>query len=207
MGRPRHCRSAGTLEPCGRPAYAASPEVSPRGSSPSMAPEPPLELSLVIPTYNQRARTIEAARDAQEWLQARLGARAELILVDDGSAPGQRLDANDVPPGVQVVQHPKNLGKGGAVRSGVARARGQYVIFTDSDLPFSLDPVPTTLAWLRDGADVVIGDRLHPESQAAIAVGPLRRLSSVVYTWLVNHALGLDFPDTQCGYKGYRAEA
>jgi dolichyl-phosphate beta-glucosyltransferase len=172
-----------------------------------MAPEPGLELSLVIPTYNQRARTIEAVHTARAWLQARLGARAELIVVDDGSRPGERVAPAELPPDVHLVQHARNLGKGGAVRSGVERARGEYVIFTDSDLPFSLDPVPTTLAWLRDGADVVIGDRLHPESVAAIEVGPLRRLSSVVYTWLVNHALGLDYPDTQCGYKGYRAAA
>jgi dolichyl-phosphate beta-glucosyltransferase len=168
-------------------------------------PDPPLELSLVIPTYNQRTRTVRAVQEAEAWLQARLGPRAELIVVDDGSAMAERLRADDLPPGVHLVQHAKNLGKGGAVRSGVVRARGEYVIFTDSDLPFSLEPVPTTLAWLRDGADVVMGDRLHPDSQAAIEVGPLRRLSSVVYTWLVNHALGLDFPDTQCGYKGYRA--
>jgi len=38
-----------------------------------------------------------------------------------------------------------------------------------------------------------------------VKLGSLRRLSSVVYTWLVNHALGLDYADTQCGYKGYRA--
>jgi hypothetical protein len=89
----------------------------------------------------------------------------------------------------------------------VARARGLYVVFTDSDLPFSLDPIERTLATLREGADVVIGDRLHPESSASAPLGPLRRLSSAVYTWLVNHALGLDYADTQCGYKGYRAAA
>ena len=172
-----------------------------------MVPEPPLELSLVIPTYNQRSRTLATVGEAEAWLRGRFGSMAELIVVDDGSRPDQRLAPGDLPPGVHLVQHPRNLGKGGAVRSGMVRARGDYVIFTDSDLPFSLDPVATTIAWLRDGADVVIGDRLHPDSEAAIAVGPLRRLSSVVYTWLVNHALDLDFPDTQCGYKGYRAAA
>jgi glycosyltransferase involved in cell wall biosynthesis len=171
-----------------------------------MVPEAPLEVSLVIPTFNQRTRTIHAAQEAERWLQARLGARSEIIVVDDGSTAAPVLDAGDLPPGVALVRHPKNLGKGGAVRTGVARARGAYIVFTDSDLPFSLDPLPTTLAWLRDGADIVIGDRLHPDSDAAVDVGTLRRLSSIVYTWLVRHALGLDFADTQCGYKGYRAE-
>ena len=171
-----------------------------------MVPETPLELSLVIPTFNQRARTILAVQEAEGWLRTRMGTTAEIIVVDDGSTDLPTLEARDLPPGVQLVRHATNLGKGGAVRTGVARARGAYVVFTDSDLPFSLDPLPTTLAWLRDGADIVIGDRLHPESDVAVEVGPIRQLSSVVYTWLVHHALQLEFADTQCGYKGYRAE-
>ena len=51
----------------------------------------------------------------------------------------------------------------------------------------------------------MIGDRLHPESSCEVPVAPLRRLASAVYTLLVNHLLGLDYADTQCGYKGYRA--
>ena len=167
-------------------------------------PEPALELSLIIPAFNQRVRTAAAARAADGWLRAKLAGRAELIIVDDGSLGGETLTTADLPPDVVLVRHPRNLGKGGAVRSGVARARGTYIVFTDSDLPFSLEPLLATMESLRDGADVVIGDRLHPESSAATSVGPLRRLSSAVYTWLVNHALGLDYSDTQCGYKGYR---
>ncbi|HUG54433.1 MAG TPA: glycosyltransferase [Vicinamibacteria bacterium] len=164
----------------------------------------PVELSLIIPTFNQRARTLRAVQDASAWLEARFGARAELIVVDDGSDPGEALAEADLPPGVVVVRHPRNLGKGGAVRSGMARTRGEYVAFTDSDLPFSLEPLGDTLARLRDGADIVIGDRLHPDSVASVSVSRARRLSSVVYTWMVQHALGLDYADTQCGYKGYR---
>jgi dolichyl-phosphate beta-glucosyltransferase len=125
-------------------------------------------------------------------------------VVDDGSRAEEALDAEGLPAGTVLVRYPRNLGKGGALRSGVARAGGAFVVFTDSDLPFSLDPIDTTLAILRGGADIVIGDRLHPESMAEAAVGPLRRLSSAVYTSMVHHALGLPFADTQCGYKGYR---
>lgn len=126
-------------------------------------------------------------------------------MVDDGSRPDQTVEPADLPEGVTLVRLPTNLGKGGAVRAGVERARGEYVVFTDSELPFTLDPVEATLAWLAADADVVIGDRLHPESACAIRASPLRRLSSAVYTFLVNHLLGLDYADTQCGYKGYRA--
>lgn len=115
------------------------------------------------------------------------------------------MEQADLPEGVTLVRLPTNLGKGGAVRAGVERAHGEYVVLTDSELPFTLEPLEKTLAWLAQDADIVIGDRLHPESACAVRVGPLRRLSSAVYTLLVNHLLGLDYADTQCGYKGYRA--
>ncbi len=158
----------------------------------------------MIPTYNQRARTRQAAAEAAAFLTERFGDDAELIVVDDGSRPEEAVQPEDLPRGATLVRYPDNRGKGGAVRAGVEKARGEYIVYTDSDLPFTLDPLPTTLAWLRDGADVVIGDRLLPESQAQTAVTPVRQLSSVVYTWLVNHYLGLPLPDTQAGYKGYR---
>jgi dolichyl-phosphate beta-glucosyltransferase len=171
-----------------------------------MVPTAPLEVSLVIPTFNQRIRTIRTTKEAAHWLRAWGGAGAEVIVVDDGSTALPILDAADLPPGVQLIRHPRNLGKGGAVRTGVAHSRGAYVVFTDSDLPFSLEPIEATLATLRERADVVIGDRLHVESLATATVKPLRQFSSSVYTWLVNHVLGLDYADTQCGYKGYRAD-
>lgn len=143
--------------------------------------------------------------EADAFLRERFSGAAELIVVDDGSRPGEGVQPEDMPPGVKLVVHPRNLGKGGAVRSGVRAALGDYIVFTDSDLPFSLEPLAQTLAWLQDGADIVIGDRLMPESACEVDVGPLRRLSSAVFTGLVRNAAGLDFRDTQCGYKGYRA--
>src|SRR5438034_849795 len=178
-----------------------------RDSARRAVANPPLTLSLIIPAYNQRERSIRAAATAMDFLQARFGERAELIMVDDGSVRGKALEPGDVPGPVPLIRHPQTLGKGVALRSGVARARGEYAVLTDSDLPFSLEPLPTTLDWLREGADIVIGDRCHPESMAAIEVTASRRLSSVVYTWAVNRLLALDYPDIQCGYKGYRAAA
>src|SRR5438093_2495213 len=126
-----------------------------RDSARRAVANPPLTLSLIIPAYNQRERSIRAAATAMDFLQARFGERAELIMVDDGSVRGKALEPGDVPAPVTRIRHSQNLGKGGALRSGVAPARGEYVVLTDSDLPFSLEPLPTTLDWLREGADIV----------------------------------------------------
>ncbi len=166
-----------------------------------------LTLSLILPSYNQRGRTSRSSAQAKDFLGELLPGQAELIVVDDGSRSGEAIEAGDLPDGVVLVRLPRNLGKGGALRAGVERARGAYVVFTDSELPFTLAPLETTLRWLAEGADVVIGDRLHPDSVCAVRASPLRRLSSLVYTFLVNQLLGLEYADTQCGYKGYRAAA
>lgn len=140
-----------------------------------------------------------------EYFRERFLEPAELIVVDDGSRPDQAVEPGDLPQGVTLLRHQSNVGKGGAVRSGVMRARGGYIVFTDSDLPFSLEPLATTLKWLRDGADIVIGERHPPEPRSAPEATWLRHLSSIVYAWMLHHLLGLDYPDIQCGYKGYRA--
>jgi glycosyltransferase involved in cell wall biosynthesis len=150
---------------------------------------------------------IESAFAARAHLDHTFGTRAELIVVDDGSMPAESLRSQDLPQRTKLVRHVRNEGKGGAVRSGILDARGECVVFTDSDLPFTLEPLATTAAWLADGSDVVIGDRLLPESECVAEVTPMRQLSSVVFTFMVMRLAGLPFRDTQCGYKGYRLRA
>jgi dolichyl-phosphate beta-glucosyltransferase len=62
-----------------------------------------------------------------------------------------------------------------------------------------------TLDMLCNGADIVIGERQPVELSATTQIAASRRLSSVIYTWMVHRLLGIEYPDIQCGYKGYRA--
>ena len=160
---------------------------------------------MVIPSYNQRERATRSANEAHAYLRAHVDPVAEIVVVDDGSAPGQVPVAAELPADAVLLRNPQNLGKGGAVRAGMLAATGRFVVFTDSDLPFTLEPIADTVAMLEGGADVVIGDRLLEESEAEADVTLLRRLSSAVFTFMVRQCVGIDFRDTQCGYKGYRA--
>jgi dolichyl-phosphate beta-glucosyltransferase len=162
------------------------------------------QLSLIIPSYNDRERTLRSCKICVEYMASHQ-INAEIIIVDDGSDPQQAIHATDVNAGVRILRNPKNLGKGGAIRHGVLEARGEIIVFTDSDLPFTLEPLPQTIELLNQGYDIVIGDRLHPKSECRTAVSWMRRISSQVFTFLVNAVIGLPFRDTQCGYKGYRA--
>lgn len=166
---------------------------------------PRLRLSLIIPTYRYPERTYDAVRRAHAYLSGEMDGPFEILVVDDGSPPQESVRAADLPPDVTLLHHGRNLGKGAAVRTGLERACGEVVLVTDADLPFGLEPLATTLAWLEEGADIVVGDRTHAESNCARRVSPLRTLSSYAFTFLVNRVIRLPLGDTQCGYKAFRA--
>lgn len=159
----------------------------------------------MIPTYRQRARTRRALAAAAGYLAGLTDETAELIVVDDGSPPGERIATEDLPAGTRLLHYRPNRGKGAALRVGIAEASAGLIIVTDSDLPFALDAIPQTLRMLRQGADLVIGDRHHPESECDVEASWTRKLSSWAFTFAVQRLVGLDCRDTQCGYKGYRA--
>ncbi|HEX4733160.1 MAG TPA: glycosyltransferase family 2 protein [Thermoleophilaceae bacterium] len=121
-----------------------------------MAPQ----LSILMPVYNEVA-TVEQA--VAQVLAADLPATSEVILVDDGSTDGTRevLEAADFPEDrVRIHWHEQNLGKGAAVRTALADARGEFATIFDADLEYAPDDLRTLLPPLLDGtANAVFGVR------------------------------------------------
>jgi glycosyltransferase involved in cell wall biosynthesis len=114
-------------------------------------------LSVIIPVFNE-APTVER-------LLARVAAvpvDKEIVLVDDCSTDGTRpvLDRLSAEKGYRVLKHEVNQGKGAALRTGFAAARGRFVIVQDADLEYDPEEYPRLLVPLLDGrADVVYGSR------------------------------------------------
>jgi dolichol-phosphate hexosyltransferase len=119
----------------------------------------PTELTIVMPVFNERLR-LERAVDAV--LAARVSDTLELIIVDDGSTDGTReiLRDRSWPSEVRVIYHERNRGKGAAIRTALAEARGLYTTIMDADLEYEPTDIPTLLAPLRAGdAQAVFGTR------------------------------------------------
>lgn len=169
---------------------------------------PSPELSIVIPCYNEAGRIGSTAERVLAYLDEG-DRRAELILIDDGSTDGtsselERLAASDAR--VRLGRLWPNRGKGAAVRRGVELSGGRHVVFFDADLSFPLAGVDDLVAALEAGADLAIG--LRGESLEGYVGQPsLRKLASRVYHLTVKALVGLDIPDTQCGFKGFRGDA
>jgi glycosyltransferase involved in cell wall biosynthesis len=160
-----------------------------------------MQLSVVIPVYNEAATIREVIRRVKQTPYQK-----QIIIVDDGSTDGTReilCALND--PEIEIVFHEKNQGKAGALRTGFARARGDFVIIQDADLEYDPADYPKLLAPLiRGEADVVYGSRF---------TGPERRVllfwhtvANRFLTLLSNITTNLNLTDMETGYKVFRLE-
>jgi len=118
------------------------------------------ELTILMPVFNERA-TIEAAIADALGAELPVSSR-QLVIVDDGSNDGTRewLGSTPLPDGVEVVLHPKNRGKGAAIRTGLEHAQGTYSAILDADLEYAAADLGPVLEPLLEGkAKVVFGTR------------------------------------------------
>jgi len=165
-------------------------------------------LSLIVPVYNERFLAGELVRRLLDLSIPQLQS-IEIILVDDASTDGtgEILDelAAAHPNRIQLLRHPKNQGKGAALRTGIARATGDLIVFQDADLEYD----PSDLADLvrpfwEDGADVVYGSRFAPGGRRRV-VYFRHSMGNRLITFLSNLATDLNLTDVETCYKMFRA--
>ena len=176
------------------------------------ATELPIQLSIVIPAYNEKDRLGTTLLAVSEWAADR-EARVEVVVVDDGSTDGTleiaRTWADEAEGSgavVSVVLTEPHRGKGAAVARGMLAARGAVRMFMDADLAVPLVYIERIIDEVRRGADVAIGSRELDQSQRFDEPWhrhALGRGFNRVVSWL---GVG-GFSDTQCGFKGFSADA
>lgn len=117
-----------------------------------------LTLSVLVPAYNEADTIVEAIRRVQE-ADLGEGVACEIIVVDDGSTDGTREILRALP-GIRLVEHETNRGKGAAIRTGLAHAAGEVVVIQDADLEYDPADFRRMLDPIRSGkAAVVYGSR------------------------------------------------
>ena len=172
-------------------------------------PRSEVELSIVIPAYNEQARLPRTVLETMHWLTNQ-NLTFELIIADDGSrdetfALARLFEESDVRIRALACPH---MGKGAAVRMGVLNARGQNVLFMDADGATPMSEVPKLLAAIAAGNDVAIGSRvMQCPGEVEIQTPLHRKVIGRVFAFFVNlFAIG-GIGDTQCGFKMFRREA
>jgi glycosyltransferase involved in cell wall biosynthesis len=120
------------------------------------------KLSVIVPVYNERNTVAEIVRQMRA---VELPLEREVVIVDDGSTDGTRDILKQLADStVRVVVHPRNQGKGAAVRTGLAQVTGDLVLIQDADLEYDPEDWPKLLAPVLKGrAQVVYGSRFTGE--------------------------------------------
>jgi len=171
-------------------------------------PKDSIHLSVIIPVYNEQKRIVRSLKHILEFLKAQTYC-SEVLIVDDGSEDQtveviqKTCQGTDL---VRVIQNGQNLGKGGAVRSGMLQARGDYVFFTDADLSVPFDTIAPFLAKLEEGFDLAIGTRSKNRDIVEVRQPLYREMMGRVYTVISNWILSLNVSDFTCGWKGFCRE-
>lgn len=160
------------------------------------------KLSVVIPVYNERGTVAELVRRVQA-----VPIDKEILLIDDGSTDGTPavLATLAEQPGVRLIRHERNRGKGAALRTGFAAATGDVVIVQDADLEYDPAEYPRLLQPIVDGrADVVYGSRFSG-NVARIHLF-WHRVANGILTFVSNVFTNLNLSDIESCYKVFRRE-
>jgi dolichyl-phosphate beta-glucosyltransferase len=169
----------------------------------------PLTFSIVLPAYNEAAR-ISASLDKVMHYASQRGGTMEVIVVNDGSRDATADIVRQYAvqhPSLRLIENPGNRGKGFSVRNGMLHARGDILLFSDADLSSPIEEADKLFAALQAGADVAIGSRWVQKELQVIPQPLHRQLLGRMFNLALRLVLGLDFKDTQCGFKAFRRSA
>src|SRR4030042_4047678 len=161
-------------------------------------------LSVVIPAYNEEYNLRTGVLDSVYDYLKKQSYSWEILFVDDGSKDKTAKIAEEFSKrhdGFIVMKEP-HRGKGGTVIAGMLKAKGDVILFTDTDQATPIDQLGKILPKFKEGYDVVIGSR-HGRGGAPL----IRKIMAYGFSVLRFLVLRLPFKDTQCGFKGFSSNA
>ncbi len=161
------------------------------------------ELSVVIPIRNEAAALPELYRELTETLEA-CRRPYEIIVVDDGSTDESfdilsRLQAAD--PRLRIIRFRRNFGQTAAFAAGFDHARGRLIVTSDGDLQNDPRDIPTLVAKIDEGYDIVCGWRRQRKDPFVS-----RRIPSMMANRIISAATGVRLHDYGCSLKVFRSE-
>lgn len=164
-----------------------------------------MTLSVIIPVYNEKNTISEILERIDKVDLSEFSFNKEIIIVDDGSNDGTREILSKLVSKYKIIYHPKNRGKGAAIRTALEHVSGDYVIIQDADLEYDPKDYKNLLACvIENKAEVVYGSRLlnhHNQfSYTSYYYGGL------LLSWLINLIYGIKISDESTCYKLFKTK-
>lgn len=163
-------------------------------------------VSIVIPFFNEE-KTIGTIL-SNVYKQKGLGWKKEIILINDGSTDNSLEEIklistknNNIQ--VDILNHSQNLGMGKALKEGIARAKGEVILFQDADCEYDPKDIPALLKpFDNQKVQIVYGSRYKKQSKKGYYH---YYLATRLFTWLINKLYGSNLTDAFTGYKIFRS--
>ena len=161
-----------------------------------------LDLAIVVPAFNEAESLPELVRRITAAVEP-LGLSHGIWIIDDGSSDGTfevicSLAAEN--PAVHGVRFGRNFGKSAALAAGFDEAKGDIVITMDADLQDDPAEIPSLIAKLQEGWDLVSGWKQDRKDSF------IKNNTSKIFNWFTGRMCGLYLHDFNCGLKAYRRE-
>lgn len=163
----------------------------------------PKSLSVVVPVRNEEANVADLISEIRKALKNKIN--YEIIYVDDGSTDHTHknlINLQKTYKELRVIRHQKSCGQSTAVRTGVKHAQYDWIVTLDGDGQNNPADIPELLKALKEGVELVGGNRRHSRRDTWI-----KRISSVIANGVRSRMLQDDTPDTGCGLKLFLKEA
>lgn len=160
------------------------------------------DLSIIVPFFNEEDNIERVYKAIVEALEV-TGIRFEMVFVDDGSKDSTFERASALARGdsrVTVVKFRRNYGQTPAMAAGIQEAVGEVLVTMDGDMQNDPRDIPTFLAKIHEGHDIVVGWR-HNRKDKLIS----RKIPSRIANWLIGIVTGVPIKDNGCSLKAYRA--
>ena len=160
----------------------------------------PIDLSLVLPVYNEKDSLVELFKELTGALET-LGCNCEILFIDDHSTDGSAEvihGLKELDERVRVHSHDRRLGKTACLASGIERSRGEIIVTLDSDLQDDPKDIPVFIAKIHEGYDLVCGWRKERKDGAA------KIILSKVFNRIISFFLKIPLHDINCGMKAFK---
>jgi dolichyl-phosphate beta-glucosyltransferase len=169
-----------------------------------------VQLSVIIPAYNEELRLPRTLSRSIEYLKAQPYA-SEILVVNDGSTDATErvvCEQRCAPISVRLLSHADgaNHGKGASVKRGMLEARGAYRLYMDADNSTTLDQVDRFWPLFDQGYDVVIGSRALKDSVIGVRQAWYKELAGRLGNRIIRALAVPGITDTQAGFKMFAGE-